>query len=258
MAKAVVIAGEGPEATQLDGNTSGTLALEVAGAKLQNLTMQRFGGDSGLKTVTGALVSNVVFTAVSDAYQKAVDVSGGGFITGCRFVANNHPHAELIKLNAGGVLENCLIEGNTCCDSVGVYGHDVTVRNCTIANNNCGASGVGIYMKAYGKVSNTIVRGNVNESGPADWARWNDWTLNWSHNCTTQVEDLPDSMNFDADPLFSTKHACHLTAASPCRNAGSDALAATGVDLDGNPRKIGRHVDLGCFEFEPGLMMLLK
>ena len=53
--------------------------------------------------------------------------------------------------------------------------------------------------------------------------------------------------------------AYHLTAASPCRNAGSDALAAMGVDLDGNPRKVGRHVDLGCFEFGgTGMSVLVR
>ena len=53
-----------------------------------------------------------------------------------------------------------------------------------------------------------------------------------------------------------------LTRASQsCLDCGDDAQwtdLKNAVDLLGNPRKRGRHVDLGCYELLPGLLILLR
>ena len=49
--------------------------------------------------------------------------------------------------------------------------------------------------------------------------------------------------------------------AQSCLDCGDDAQwtdLKNAVDLLGNPRKRGRHVDLGCYELVPGLMLILR
>ena len=56
---------------------------------------------------------------------------------------------------------------------------------------------------------------------------------------------------FDADPLFAAAawEDYHLTAASPCVDAGTNvAVLAGSVDLDGDARRQGPFMDIGCDE----------
>ena len=57
--------------------------------------------------------------------------------------------------------------------------------------------------------------------------------------CKTNAPDFVDRAGFDY----------RLLATSPCRNAGSDALAAGLYDLDGRYRIMEQHVDIGCYEY---------
>lgn len=43
-------------------------------------------------------------------------------------------------------------------------------------------------------------------------------------------------------------------------NPGDDTPTIQAVDLDGNPRVVGKRPDLGCYEcpFGPGLMLLVR
>ena len=61
--------------------------------------------------------------------------------------------------------------------------------------------------------------------------------------------------NISQYPLFVNRVGgdYRLLSGSPCIDAGSDAyVAAGGMDLDGRPRILGAHVDIGAYEFLPG------
>lgn len=56
--------------------------------------------------------------------------------------------------------------------------------------------------------------------------------------------------NIAADPLFVNAAAgnYHLTATSPCRDAGNTAAVISSADLDGHPRVQGAAPDMGAYE----------
>ena len=68
--------------------------------------------------------------------------------------------------------------------------------------------------------------------------------------------------NTAKDPLLRRREPDRysFTAASPCRNAGSnDAFGApaSAVDLLGAPRLYGKSIDIGCFELQSGAGTML-
>jgi hypothetical protein len=72
--------------------------------------------------------------------------------------------------------------------------------------------------------------------------------------CTTQ----PTSGigNIVADPRFVDTNGwsnLRLQSNSPCINAGNNAYVSGTTDLDGRPRIVGGIVDMGAYEFQPGV-----
>jgi hypothetical protein len=64
--------------------------------------------------------------------------------------------------------------------------------------------------------------------------------------------------NFDTPPQFVDQAGgnLRLQSNSPCINAGLNAYAPAGLDLDGQPRIVGGTVDVGAYEFQAPTSLL--
>lgn len=140
------------------------------------------------------------------------------------------------------------------------------VANLTVVNNhsygvNCG--GIFFYQHSSPDVSNCIVYGNTNEVPLEEPVQIWTWTYDdyapEFHNCLIQYgyeiisnhEVIQVYENcLDEDPLFvDPQHEdFHLTANSPCINAGNH-LETSDLDLDGNWRICGDRIDIGAYEY---------
>jgi hypothetical protein len=168
-------------------------------------------------------------------------MNGGGLvISRCIFNANR-------ASDGGGaccdiftdVFDNCLFVGNRA-DSYGGGVHGGVLINCTLSANAAGVSGGGACNVA---LRNCIVYGNTSgQDDPNLWGFGNvefSWVPNWDRG--------------NGPPLFvdAASGDYRLSVASPCLDAGNNALAVGSVDLRGNPRIMGSSVDVGAYEQPP-------
>lgn len=148
------------------------------------------------------------------------------------------------------ILSNNVIVNNTD----GVWSGSGSVENNTIVGNGRpnSTSGNSLICDSSVRVQNNIVA--FNDGTVLDYGstfRNNDVFGNRLGNYTGT--DLTGTNgNIKADPLFVGKSNgnFHLAAGSPCIDAGDSSVIPPGsVDFDGQPRIMGRAVDLGAYEF---------
>jgi len=239
--------------------------------------------------------------------SNAADYSGGGvavvssspIITRNRVVGN-------AALEGGGIacrgfseltLANNTITGNAASHNGGAVhvagntGVSVSIVGNVIADNNCYATGGGVYAlgqwSSVSVVGNTIV-GNASATGNAG-AVWhqglggsgslelvnNVICLNSTgvssgephvigHNCAwgntgwnydpAMTDPTGSEGNISQDPCLTDPSGddYHLRPVSPCRDAGDDAVVGAGwLDMDGQSRVFGPSVDIGADEWTP-------
>jgi hypothetical protein len=235
------------EGRQVPGITNGAGAVRcvrladgavLAGFTLTNGATYTDSGGGVSCASASAIVSNCVL-----AGNSARSDGGGGYLgtfNNCLFAGNtaffNGGGAS------GGILNNCVLTGNSAVSAGGGVYYPQTVNNCTVVGNRTGAEGGGIYG---GTLNNSIIYYNAANSGP------NAFNTTLANNCCTTP--LPaGSGNITNEPVFVDLAGGNLRPQpnSLCLNAGSNALAAAGPDLDGNPRIVGGTVDLGAYEFQ--------
>jgi hypothetical protein len=210
------------------------------------------GGACGVSLVNCRLLGNRAIGSGMAGGGVANAGSGGG-AAGCNLKNCILDGNSAIQTHAGGAqgcsLQNCFLTRN----SAPLYGgaaYFSTLVNCTITGNTTGGYGTYGGAVASAMLTNCIVVGNSvkgNFAMPTNY-----------YNCTMAFCDtiplLAGPGNISVDPQLLAD-GLHLTAASACRNAGTNAVVA-GTDLDGQPW--GNPPSIGCDEWNPAPLVLLN
>lgn len=204
-------------------------------ARLNNCTLTgnsagREGGGARLSTLTNCTLNGNSANQGGGAYA--------GTLNNCIVTSNSAPFTGLVG-QGGGVfnasLNNCILVGNSAYYGGGArYG---TLNNCTLTENWAELGG----GAESSTLNNCIVYFNTAPSG----SNYSAGVL--SYSCTAP---LPGGIgNFTNTPQFASG-TFRLLGNSPCINAGRNAHAPEGTDLDGKPRIVGGTVDVGAYEFQ--------
>lgn len=212
-------------------------------ANINNCT---FDGNKG--TVRGSALgflphSNDFEVNMSNCKVINNEGAAGGVIDGYIFVAGV-PYSENAKID----IENTLFSNNSgdavfTLNAVG----GLSLLNCTVANNS--ANGIQLSDSSTVTLQNTILY----NPGYAEYqALSNDVAFNSNggnligDNSLDGLIHPTDKQNLD--PLFVGPGDYHLTAGSPCVDAGNNDSVTAALDLDGSPRIQGLRVDMGAYE----------
>jgi hypothetical protein len=238
---------------QVPGTTNGTNAVRcvflqkgttLSGFTLTNGATLNFEYGGGVYC-PGATVSNCVI--INNA---AYDGGGGAYqgrLINCRLTGNR---ASPASIGTGGgannsILINCLLANNFAGYTSGGAANS-TLINCTVVSNVAAAYAGSVWGST---LQNCIVYYNFSYYTNAD----SNPGYSFSNCCVSfPLSGISGANNFTNPPLFANLSAgdYHLSAASPCINAGNNSGITNSTDLDGNLRIVGGTVDVGAYEFQ--------
>lgn len=187
------------------------------------------GGGSYSSKLTNCILSGNFAPSGGGAYQSRGDK--------CLIKGNS-------ALNGGGLMmgafNNSILVGNRALKDGG-GGYFAILTNCTVVNNSANLTGGGVEGDT---LINCIIYYNSAPSGENAYNAT-------AYNCCISSPSFVSIINpLTNAPAFANVAAgdFHLTAPSPCINAGNNS-GITGNDLDGKPRIVGGTVDIGAYEF---------
>jgi len=188
-------------------------------------------------------------------------------------IINNMVGSESNSQNGGGIsfsnctinMENSLVAGNifnylgTFFYGAGICGQNngnLKIAHCSIVmnkkSNNGSITGTGIYLEP--QITFTALNSilyNPTTASSAELSATGNVNVNYClvRNGYTGVSNL------NLIPLLNVDYS--LSSLSPCINAGIDTLNIN-TDINGNqrPMPIGTNPDLGCFEFDQGIVSI--
>jgi len=264
-------------ACQFSGNSSGDYGGALTGDNLTvtdcSFTDNSTAGKGGAVRTKESTLTGCTFTSNTALDGGAVYVGSSSLpttITNCIFSANDASgHGGGLYSWDEPVLTGCVFSANTTDGYGGAICHTnnrMTLLNCTIANNQAGGTGGGIYSDYGITVKNTVFWDNTATFGYPQIA--GDDSYFYQHNyltaCAIQNGSKPyyildgagDAIGSDyggtfvfADPLLID--AWHLGQGSPCKDQGQIDPALPVQDMDGDDRILGTAVDIGADEIRP-------
>ncbi|MDF7798363.1 choice-of-anchor Q domain-containing protein [Pontiellaceae bacterium B1224] len=202
---------------------------------------------------------------------------GGGMYEGtatdCLFEGNA---STLIWIGGGGGMasstaSNCVFIGNSAVNDGG-GACESTAVNCVFIRNSAevgGGMASGYYTAS--AIHCTFLENNATSSGGGLFATSATNCIVWNNTATKSGGNLQvfDNVAFSCSPDLSHGEYGNITNAplfadaaagdyrlqsiSPCINWGDDEYVTGSTDLDGNPRIVGTHVDMGAYEFQTDL-----
>ncbi len=225
----------GPQFTHIQGSRSPGTVFGPDAVRCAYLT-------DGARLIGFTLTNGATHSSGSIVH----DLSGGGvwcsspnaIVSQCVIAAN---HAKVQGGGAyGGTFNDCLFTGNSATNAGATYSN--VLNNCTVVGNSS-LLGVGGAHSAI--LNNCIVYFNTGQF-PGNQVQC---TMNY---CCTTPDPASGSGNITNDPVFVDRPAgnLRLQSSSPCLNAGNNALAPAGPDLDGNQRIYNSTVDIGAYEYQ--------
>lgn len=264
---------------------SGADAVTISGFTFQGI------GTGFYIDASLAIISDNVFTGNLGAYPGIVlYILGSATVTNNIIYGNTQLGTGIIDIEQFGdaVISNNIIVGNTTTNGAAIYVlGTATITNNLIANNSALSNGAGINVQGSGTATisnNTIVGNNIssgpykgegagiyaggtativnnivafNSSGifsaiPGIAVTNTDIYGNSDYDVNGFANPAGTYGNIALDPLFQTSTDYSLQPGSPCINAGTDTVVASGdKDLNGNARVYGGHVDMGAYEYTP-------
>jgi parallel beta-helix repeat protein len=227
------------------------------------------------------VITNCTITGNTGAGRPPSTTGGGIFcyypsypkIANCTITGNSAGRwGGGIYCESSLIITSCTITGNSAGsgDGGGIYcSGSLKVTNCTISGNSSRGHGGGIFLAGSSlqiPVTSSIIWGNADSSGTGQSAQIYGGNPNVWFSCIqddnpndTNIPFGEDTYNIDDDPCF-VDGEYHLLPPSPCIEAGNPSFTyhVGDVDMDGQPRLMGRYVDMGADEVEIAIIVVTK
>lgn len=252
-------------------------ALTVVDCNISNNSARWRGGGIYINEGTSVVIDNCRILNNQADYGGGIVSDGGVAKVTNSVIAGNVAHRE-----GGGVYgsidisDSIVVANSSQGNGGGLYLYSIKVQGCTIVSNVAGGWGGGAYASGL-SVFNSIFWGNSDSSGTGGstqiyTADYEDYGVSLS--CIQDVDPNDENIlfggeeqgNIDDNPRFvrmpddggdgwgvgdnDDYGDLHLRIDSPCIDAGSPLYKGlNATDIDGQPRVIGRAVDMGADEY---------